>query len=151
MNEVTPGLRVLLKRGARLRCPACGVGRIFRSFLRLREDCPECGWLLEREPGAVTGAMYLVSIVSQFFAVALWLLLWWLTDWSPWVMIALAVPLIALFSIVALPLSKSLWVAVEYYTDLVSGDAEMPEYQRRAFPSRPSAEGATADQADPPE
>ena len=99
----------------------------------MRRECPDCGWVLEREPGTVTGAMYLTSVVSQFFAVALWLLLWWLTDWGTGVMIAIAIPLILFFSLATLPHSKSLWIAVEYYTDLASGDSKAPEYQGRAY------------------
>ena len=75
-----PGLLLMMRRGALRRCPVCGEGRIFRSLLRTRRDCSDCGWVLEREPGTVTGAMYLIAIFSQFFAVALWLALWWLTD-----------------------------------------------------------------------
>ena len=59
-----PSFVTTIKRGLTRRCPACGEGRIFRSFLRLRRSCPACGWVVEREPGAVTGAMYLVAILS---------------------------------------------------------------------------------------
>jgi uncharacterized protein (DUF983 family) len=30
-------------RGLRCRCPACGEGRLFRAFLKVRDACPECG------------------------------------------------------------------------------------------------------------
>lgn len=30
-------------RGARLRCPACGKGRLFKGYLATPETCPECG------------------------------------------------------------------------------------------------------------
>ena len=133
VSDVDPGFRVLLRRALRLRCPACGEGRLFDGFARVRRKCAECSWVLEREPGASTGAMYLTSVVSQFFAVGLWLVLWWVTDWSTGVMVAIAIPMIAIFSLATLPHSKSLWIAVEYYTDLASGDSAEPEYRERAF------------------
>lgn len=128
----------ILKAALRRRCPACREGRIFASFLRLRRSCPSCHWVVEREPGAVTGAMYLISIVSQLFAVLLLVLLWLLTDWSPVIKIAVAVPTIVVFSLVALPLTKSLWVAVEYATDVAAGETGREDYERRAYDATPS-------------
>jgi uncharacterized protein (DUF983 family) len=109
---------------------------VFRTLLRLRRACPDCGWIVEREPGTVTGAMYLIAVLSQLFAVALLVLLWLLTDWAPGTKVAVAVPLIALFCLFALPLSKGCWIAVEYYTDLRTGEAGEPGYRDRAYERR---------------
>jgi uncharacterized protein (DUF983 family) len=43
---------------ARLRCPACGEGRIFRGVFATNERCPVCDLLFLREPGYFLGAMY---------------------------------------------------------------------------------------------
>lgn len=32
-----------LWRGFRMRCPSCGKGKIFRSFLKVADNCPQCG------------------------------------------------------------------------------------------------------------
>ena len=32
-----------LWRGLRGRCPACGEGRMFRAFLKVADQCPNCG------------------------------------------------------------------------------------------------------------
>lgn len=32
-----------VKRGLRLRCPACGRGRLLRGYLKQAESCSECG------------------------------------------------------------------------------------------------------------
>jgi uncharacterized protein (DUF983 family) len=127
-----PGLLLCLLRGARRRCPVCGRGRIFRSFLGLRRVCTDCRWVVEREPGTVTGAMYLVAIFTQVLAVALWLALQW-TDWSAGAQVAFALPLLAALSLLSLPLSKGLWIGLEYYTDVMQGETESEEYARRAF------------------
>lgn len=45
MNESLGRASVLLTlwRGLRLRCPACGEGRLFRGYLKLSAACPRCG------------------------------------------------------------------------------------------------------------
>lgn len=133
MSSPPQSLREALRRGALRRCPACGAGRIFRSFLGLRRSCPACGWVVEREPGAVTGSMYLIAIFGQLFAVALLALIWLLTDWSVGTQMAVALPLIALFSLGALPVSKGLWVGVEYHTDVATGRIDEPDYRAKAY------------------
>lgn len=132
MESDRPGLLACLARGARRRCPVCGRGRIFRSFLSLRRACPECRWVVEREPGTVTGSMYLVAIFTQILAVLLWLALQ-LTDWSVGRQLAVALPLLVAVSLASLPVSKGLWVGVEYYTDVMQGETDREDYRRRAF------------------
>jgi uncharacterized protein (DUF983 family) len=126
-------LLTLLKRGVLRRCPVCARGRIFRSFLRLRRTCDRCGWILEREPGTVTGSMYLVSVLSLVFAALVFLAVWLLTDWPPWLQIAVGVPAITLVSLVALPVARGAWAAIEYYTDVQTGEARRADYEERAF------------------
>ena len=76
--------------------------------------------------------MYLVSVLTLPFAAATFLALW-LTDWPPWLQVAVGVPVIALFSAFALQASKAVWAAVEYFTDVRSGDAFREGYEQRAF------------------
>ena len=46
-----------LRRALRGRCPACGEGKVVVRYTNLVRSCPQCGWILEREPGAITGSM----------------------------------------------------------------------------------------------
>jgi uncharacterized protein (DUF983 family) len=32
-----------IKRGLRLRCPACGQGKMFHAYLKVNDACPHCG------------------------------------------------------------------------------------------------------------
>lgn len=123
----------MLRRGLLRRCPVCGEGRIFRTLLRLRRECPACGWILERDPGAVTGPMYLVSVLTLPFGALVALALWLLTDWPPAVQVAAGLPVIVLFSANALWVAKGAWAAIDYLTDVRSGDAALPEYEAKAF------------------
>ena len=48
-------------------CPSCHHrGAIFRSFLRMNAQCPQCGYVFAREPGYFTGAV----VGSYFMACA---------------------------------------------------------------------------------
>jgi len=129
----SPGFLVLVRRGALRRCPVCARGRIFASLLRLRRSCPACGWVIEREPGAVTGSMYLIAVLSELFAAFLLVLIWSFTDWSPVTALAVGLPLMILFSLVALPIARGIWVAVEYHTDVRSGETGRADYDRTAY------------------
>lgn len=128
-------LPTMLRRGVLRRCPVCARGRIFRSFLRLRRTCDRCGWILEREPGTVTGSMYLVSVLSLLFSALVFCAVWLLTTWSPWLQIAVGVPVIAVVSLVALPVARGAWAAIEYYTDVRTGETRRADYEERAFDS----------------
>ena len=132
-----PVLTPALKRALRGRCPACGEGRVVVRFTNLRRTCPSCGWILEREPGAITGAMYVVAILTQFFAVGLMLLAWWLTDWSPLRIVATGVPILLVVSVVALAYAKRIWIAVEFATDM--GTHEREAYDARGYARDPGA------------
>ena len=42
-------VRHALGRGVRLRCPVCGVGKLFVGLWRMREACADCGVSYARE------------------------------------------------------------------------------------------------------
>jgi len=59
--DLDPTWSVMLRRGARRRCPRCGSRGLFRSWWSVKERCPRCGLLFAREPGYFTG-VYLVNL-----------------------------------------------------------------------------------------
>ncbi len=55
---------LLFWRAVRLRCPNCGVGRMFRSWFRMVDACPNCGLATTRgEDGYIVGA-YMFNIIT---------------------------------------------------------------------------------------
>lgn len=48
----------ILGRSLRLRCPACGQGRLFAGWLRMNAHCEHCQFKFEREPGYFLGSIY---------------------------------------------------------------------------------------------
>jgi uncharacterized protein (DUF983 family) len=62
---LTPmAIRIAIGRGLKLRCPVCGVGRLFRSTFGMREACPHCGVSYGREEGFWLGSMDINLTVS---------------------------------------------------------------------------------------
>ncbi len=63
--------RARLEAVLRQRCPRCLRGEVFAGPVRMRERCPVCGLVFEREEGYFFGAMY----VSYFLSVPAFCLL----------------------------------------------------------------------------
>lgn len=51
----------MLGRGLVKRCPLCGSGRLFTGWFCMKERCPRCGYLFEREEGFFLGA-YVINL-----------------------------------------------------------------------------------------
>jgi uncharacterized protein (DUF983 family) len=51
----------MLRRGLAKRCPLCGSGGLFTGWVRMKDRCPGCGYLFEREEGFFLGA-YVVNL-----------------------------------------------------------------------------------------
>lgn len=62
----------VIGRALRLRCPVCGVGRLFRRMTML-EHCTHCGFRFEREVGYFTNTAvinYAVASLPILFIIA---------------------------------------------------------------------------------
>ncbi len=68
-----PSVGVLIKRGLRKRCPRCGGGGLYRTWFRMVERCPTCGFRFEREPGFFIGAYFVNLAITEglLFAVVI--------------------------------------------------------------------------------
>ncbi|HWB40889.1 MAG TPA: DUF983 domain-containing protein [Gemmatimonadales bacterium] len=127
---------LLLWRAVRLRCPNCGGGPIFDSWLRMRRRCPRCGLPMERgEQGYQVGS-YMFNIVAAeliFAAIFLGVLLltWPSPPWTALLYGGMALMLVVPF--VFFPFSKTLFLAF----DLVFRPAS-PAELRQPDPARES-------------
>jgi uncharacterized protein (DUF983 family) len=106
-----------LIRGLKLRCPACGLGQLYESFFRMRDECPYCGLVFAREQGYFIGAIYLnvMATESLIFATYLALILARrITDQSTYtILFTLALLLPVLFHRHA----RSIWLSVDHLLD----------------------------------
>jgi uncharacterized protein (DUF983 family) len=112
--------RAALARGFAGRCPRCGGGALFARWARPRDACAACGLVFRREQGAMTGSMYLSAVATEILAAVLVLAIFFATDWTPALSLAVSVPVVIVFSVWWLPRAIGLWAAIEYLTDVAN-------------------------------
>ena len=54
-----------LRRGMFSRCPACGLGRLFRAFLKVADRCPACDEALHHHQADDAPAYFVILIVGH--------------------------------------------------------------------------------------
>ncbi|MBA2609831.1 MAG: DUF983 domain-containing protein [Actinobacteria bacterium] len=111
------GLLTMIWRGVRIRCPRCGGGKLFKSFFKLKERCPTCGYKIVREEGFWLGG-YVMNVVIGEGLLAIYLLIFAARVIAnpdlhirPWLAGAIALAIIppALF----FPMSRTTWMAMD--------------------------------------
>lgn len=110
-----PTLWTSVRRALARRCPNCGRGKLFVSYLRQVERCAECGERYShiRSDDAAPWLTILVVghiIVPVMFAVER------RTDWPDWVAMTLWPALALGLAALVLPRAKALFVAVIWAT-----------------------------------
>jgi uncharacterized protein (DUF983 family) len=119
-------------RALRLRCPGCGGGPVFVSWLRMCPSCPSCGLRYDREPqggywvGSNTINLFATEAVFAVVFTGSLFLTW--PD-PPWDLITWGdVALMVLFPVFFFPYSKTLFIAVDLtFRPREPGDFEQPQ------------------------
>jgi uncharacterized protein (DUF983 family) len=110
-----PSSAALLVRGLTKRCPWCGQGGLFRSWLRMVERCPRCGLRFEREEGGFLGAIALnyggTGLV--FIAVLVGWIVLSLPDVRWGLLMAVSLAVMVIVPLVFYPFSKTIWSAID--------------------------------------
>ena len=106
-------LGAALKRGLRLRCPACGEGQLLHSYLKVNATCPACGEELFHHRADDGPAYLTILIVGHLMAPAM---LYAFTTWRPepitlFATLGLGVVALSLF---LLPRMKGAMVAIQW-------------------------------------
>jgi hypothetical protein len=109
--------RMLLRGGAK-RCPACGAGKLFAGWFRMKDRCPGCSYQFEREEGFFLGAYVMNLAIAQAVVMLLAVVpAIVILDANPDASLGPAILGGLIGAVVApiafYPFSKSLWVAVE--------------------------------------
>ena len=100
-------------RGAMLRCPACGVGAMFRRYLKVADHCPHCGEALHHHRADDAPPYFTIVIVGHII-VSLVLSVEMAYRPALWVHMALWLPLNVILSLLALPPIKGALVALQW-------------------------------------
>ena len=102
-----------LEAGLRCRCPRCGEGKLFRSFLKIADRCDRCGLDYSFADPADGPAFFVMSGVS-ILVTALWA--WWAVAAQPpiWLQFAVVFPALIGGCLACLPPMKA-WLVAEQY------------------------------------
>jgi uncharacterized protein (DUF983 family) len=113
---------ILLGRALRLRCSLCGLGKLFRAWLRMNKQCPHCGVTFEREPGFFLGSIYInYGLTALIVAIAYPLLLFnGFVKETPLLIGAIAFTV--LFPILLFPWARSIWLGFDQWHDPREGE-----------------------------
>ena len=119
-------------RGAKLRCPACGEGHLFRAYLKVAEACPSCGEELHHHRADDAPAYFTITIVGHIVVAGALILE---KGWAPetWVHMALWLPLTLLLSLGLLPVIKGALVGLQWANRMhgFGGCEDQPEPEPR--------------------
>ena len=106
-----------LARGARLRCPACGLAGVFQSPFRVRPECASCGAVFQREEGFFVGAI-MINVVTTEAAVLTTAGLWLLsTTGRDAALLPLLFAVALIFPIAFYHHAWSLWLAADHLVE----------------------------------
>lgn len=111
----------LLSTVLRGRCPACGIGPLFRGWLALHEACADCGVRFDRYAGNWLGPTVLAYGVGAIAAAAAGLVLVPRFDFFR----GLAVVLVCVAALTALSVLRPLkagWIWILWRSGLVTDD-----------------------------
>ena len=100
-------------RGLKGRCPHCGQGKLFRSYLKVQDACPTCAHNLSKYP-ADDGPAYFTILMVGHMVVAPLLLFPVIWQASPLIVLPATLIPLALVSLLLLPLNKGWLIGLLY-------------------------------------
>jgi len=116
----------MLGSGIRLRCPRCGVGRLYVKSFKMFDHCPNCDLKFEREQGYFIGAMYINYAATVAIAVPGYLLLDIFTSLTINQQLALWVPFAVIFPLLFFHHARSLWLVLDHFFNPASSIYSVP-------------------------
>ncbi len=120
-----PLLQALL-RGAWLKCPACGVGKMFHRYLKVSDNCPHCGEALHHQR-ADDAPPYFTIVIVGHVVVSLVLAVEMAYRPPLWLHAALWLPLTVILAMVVLAPVKGSLIALQWALLMHGFDPEAKE------------------------
>lgn len=102
-----------LKRGWKQTCPACGKGKLYRSYLKVDDACPSCGEELHHQRADDAPPYFTIVIVGHFIV---WGILLTEQMLAPpiWLQLSIWLPLTTVLSLILLPRVKGALVGYQW-------------------------------------
>jgi uncharacterized protein (DUF983 family) len=99
-------------RGLQHHCPNCGQGRLFSSYLKVR-DCDACGHANTAYPSD-DGPAYLTILLIGHLLVAPMLAMPFLFAWPVEIVLIVALPVLTAATLLALPFIKGGFIGLQW-------------------------------------
>jgi len=112
-NRPARPLMQAMWRGFRCRCPHCGEGKLFRAFVKVTDQCAECGEVYEHHRADDLPA-YLVVFVVGHIVVAAFMGVETLGNLALWQHLAIWIPLTVVACIALLQPIKGAVVGLQW-------------------------------------
>lgn len=106
-------LQQAMLRGARCRCPACGEGALYKSYLKVADTCPSCGEELFHQR-ADDAPPYFTMLITGHVIVAGVMAVEEMYAPSLWVHMAIWTPLLLALTLFLLPRIKGALVGLQW-------------------------------------
>jgi uncharacterized protein (DUF983 family) len=119
--------------GAKLRCPHCGKGHLFRSYLKVADQCDVCGEELFHHR-ADDMPPYIAIVIVGHIIVGLMLELELHATVEPWMYMVTMVPLAVILPLLMLPSIKGAIVGLQWANRMYGFD----ERSKQPAPTLPS-------------
>jgi uncharacterized protein (DUF983 family) len=119
-ENIRPDRWTVIARGLRQRCPRCGEGALFRSYLKLSDRCDRCGEALgdiRADDGPAWATILVVGhLMVPFFLIAM------RADAPNWVVFGVLMPATIGIAALLLPRAKGLFAALLWSLDMRGGE-----------------------------
>ncbi len=100
-------------RGMRLKCPKCGIGRMFSSYLKVADNCPACGEALHHQRADDAPPYFTMFIVCHIVVAGVLIAEKALAP-SFWTHIAIWFPITIVMSLILLPMIKGALIGLQW-------------------------------------
>ena len=121
-----------LLRGARLTCPACGKGAMFRRYLKVSDACPTCGEALHHHR-ADDAPPYFTIVIVGHIVVGLVLAVEMAYQPPLWLHEVIWLPLTVLLALLILPVIKGALVGLQWALLMHGFDPNAEEEKIESF------------------
>ena len=106
-------IRTGILRGLNGRCPQCGRGRLFSSYLKVAAACPACG----HDTGvyrADDGPAYFTILIVGHLVIAPLLFLEFVRSWPVGWVLAIVIPAVIALALLLLPRVKGAFLGAQW-------------------------------------
>lgn len=117
-------LRMSLWRALRLRCPLCGTGPLFRTWLRMHANCSNCNLRFDRAPGYYLGSVYINYGLTALLVTFAYFAMFFTDTFSPSRQLMVLGGFCVIFPLWFFRYARSLWLTMDLYFDPRQLDGE---------------------------